>query len=413
VAGALQAVRRVLALAPAVAMQPPAPPRYRRMLQGRLARVFPVSQLTVMALRHIARWPARAGATSLGIALAVGLLVTALQSFDSVELMVDVAFFRTERQQATLNFTDEEHASALQAVEDMPGVLRAEPYRSVAVRLRNGQHARQVSIVGKPDAVDLSRVLDLDFKPITLPRAGLVINERVAQILRLRTGDVVEVEVLEGRRGVRLVPVTEVVKSYFGLTAYMHLNALDELMYGPRLTGVHIAYDAGRQGELFRAIKATPGIGSIALQRHALARFRETIAQNINYSVTIYVTLAVVIAFGVVYNSARIQLSEHARELASLRVLGFTRAEVSRVLLSELVLLTLVAIPVGWVIGYGFGWLLIQAFSSDLYRVPFVIERATYAKAALVVLLATAASALIVRRRVDRLDLVAVLKTRD
>ena len=155
----------------------------------------------------------------------------------------------------------------------------------------------------------------------------------------------------------------------------------DELMYGPRLTGVHIAYDAGRQGELFRAIKATPGIGSIALQRHALARFRETIAQNINYSVTIYVTLAVVIAFGVVYNSARIQLSEHARELASLRVLGFTRAEVSRVLLSELVLLTLVAIPLGWVIGYGFGWLLIQAFSSDLYRVPFVIERATYAKA--------------------------------
>ena len=413
VAGAVQAVRRVLALAPAVAMQPPAPPRYRRMLEGRLASVFPVSQLTVMALRHIARWPARAGATSLGIALAVGLLVTALQSFDSVELMVDVAFFRTERQQATLNFTDEKHPRALQAVEDMPGVLRAEPYRSVAVRLRNGQYARQLSIVGKPDAMELSRVLDLDFKPITLPRAGLVINERVAQILRLRTGDVVEVEVLEGRRGVRLVPVTEVIRSYFGLTAYMHLDALDELMYGPRLTGVHIAYDAGRQGELFRAIKATPGIGSIALQRHALARFRETIAQNINYSVTIYVTLAVIIAFGVVYNSARIQLSEHARELASLRVLGFTRAEVSRVLFSELVLLTLVAIPVGWVIGYGFGWLLIQAFSSDLYRVPFVIERATYAKAALVVLLATAASALIVRRRVDRLDLVAVLKTRD
>ena len=141
--------------------------------------------------------------------------------------------------------------------------------------------------------MDLSRVLDLDFEPITLPRAGLVINERVAQILRLRTGDVVEVEVLEGRRGVRLVPVTEVIRSYFGLTAFMHLDALDELMYGPRLTGVHIAYDAGRQGELFTAIKATPGIGSIALQRHALARFRETIAQNINYSVTIYVTLAV------------------------------------------------------------------------------------------------------------------------
>ena len=193
----------------------------------------------------------------------------------------------------------------------------------------------------------------------------------------------------------------------------MNIEALDQILYGPRLTGVHIAYDLRRQGELYSAIKSTPGIGSIALQRQALIRFRETIAQNINYSVTIYVTLAIIIAFGVVYNSARIQLSEHARELASLRVLGFTRGEVSRVLLTELTLVTLLAIPLGCGMGYGFGWLLIKAFSSDLYRVPFVIETATYAKATLVVLVATAASALIVRQRVDRLDLIAVLKTRD
>jgi putative ABC transport system permease protein len=164
---------------------------------------------------------------------------------------------------------------------------------------------------------------------------------------------------------------------------------------------------------LYSAIKSTPGIGSIALQGQALIRFRDTIAQNINYSVTIYVTLAIIIAFGVVYNSARIQLSEHARELASLRVLGFTRGEVSRVLLTELTLVTLLAIPVGCAVGYGFGWLLIKTFSSDLYRVPFVVETATYAKATLVVLVATAASALIVRRRIDKLDLIAVLKTRD
>ena len=413
VAGALKAVREVLALAPAVAMQPPSPTRYRQGFLGRRGAFALFSQLTVMALRHIARRPVRAGATSLGIAMGVGLLVTALLSFDSVEQMIYVAFFRTDRQHATLNFTDEKHSRALQVVERLPGVLRAEPYRSVAVRLRNEHLSRQLSIIGKPGDMDLSRVLDLDYQPVRLPASGLVINERVAQILRLRRGDVVEVEILEGRRGVRHVPVADVIKSYFGLTAFMDLAALDELMYGPRLTGVHVAYDTRFQNELFTAIKSTPGIGSIALQRHALARFRETIAQNINYSVTIYVTLAVIIAFGVVYNSARIQLSEHARELASLRVLGFTRGEVSRVLLTELALLTLIAIPLGWIIGYGFGWLLIQAFSSDLYRVPFTIERATYAKASLVVFIATAASALIVRRRVDKLDLIAVLKTRD
>ena len=413
VAGTLKAVKDVLELAPAVAMQPPAPPRYRRLFKSAGGSTIPMSQLTVMTLRHVAHRPIRAGATALGIGMGVGLLVTALLSFDSVDQMVEVAFFRTDRQHATLTFTDEKHTRALQDIERLPGVLRAEPYRSVAVRFRNEHLSRQLSIIGKPTDMDLSRVLDLDDRPVPLPASGLVINERIAEVLRLRRGDVVEMEILEGRRGIRHVPVADVIKSYFGLTAFMDLDALNELMHGPRLTGAHISYDARQQGELYAAIKSTPGIGSIALQRHALARFRETIAQNINYSVTIYVVLAVIIAFGVVYNSARIQLSEHARELASLRVLGFTRAEVSRVLLTELALLTLIAIPLGWAIGYGFGWLLIQAFSSDLYRVPFTIERATYAKASLVILVATAASALIVRRRIDRLDLIAVLKTRD
>ena len=413
VAGALKAVREVLALAPAIAMQPPAAPRYRKLFSTLSGRFSLFSQLTIMSLRDIIRRPLRAAATSLGIAMGLGLLVTALLSFDSVEHMIDVAFFRTDRQHATLTFTDEKHARTLQSVERMPGVMRAEPYRSVAARIRNGHLSRQLSIIGKPKDMDLSRVLDLDDRAIDLPPSGLVINERVALILNLRRGDVVEVDILEGRRGTRQILVADVIKSYFGLTAFMDINALDQVMYGPRLTGVHIAYDMQEQDALFTAIKSTPSIGSIALQHHALTRFRETIAQNINYSVTIYVTLAVIIAFGVVYNSARIQLSEHTRELASLRVLGFTRGEVSRVLLTELTLLTLLAIPLGWVIGYGFGWLLIKAFSSDLYRVPLVIENATYAKATLVVLAATAASALIVRRRVDNLDLIAVLKTRD
>jgi putative ABC transport system permease protein len=338
----------------------------------------------------------------------------ALFSFDSVELMIDVAFFRTEREHATLNFTDEKQPSALQAVERLPGVLRAEPYRAISVRLRNGHLTRKLAITGKPKDMELSRVLDAGLQPVVLPEAGLVIDEYLAKVLLLTRGDTVEVEFLEGRRGTRLVPVTDIIQSYFGLTAFMDLDALYRITdEGPRLNGVHIAYDEGAQHALFVAIKATPAIGSVGLQKQALKRFRATIEQNITYSVTVYVALAMIIAFGVVYNSARIQLSEHARELASLRVLGFTRGEVAGVLMTELAVLTLIAIPLGWAIGYGFGWLLIQSFSSDLYRVPFVIERSTYAKASLVVLAATAISAFIVRQRVNRLDLITVLKTRD
>lgn len=414
VVGALRAVSEVLKLAPAVAMQPPAPARYRRLLSRRLRMPIALSQLTVMTVRHLARRPLRAGLTSIGISLAIALLVTALLTFDATELMVDVAFFRADRQQATITFTDDKHVCALQVVERLPGVLRAEPYRVISVRLRNGHLSRKLAITGKPADMDLSRVIDIDFAPVTLPEAGLVVGEHVAKVLALRRGDLVEVEILQGRRGTRLIPVTDVIKSYFGLAAFMDLDALHEIADdGPRLSGVNIAYDTLAQRELFAAIKSTPAIGSIGLQRQALARFRATLAQNQSYMVSVYVALAAIIAFGIVYNSARIQLSEHARELASLRVLGFTRAEVSRVLLAELALLTLLAIPLGCAIGYGFGWLLIDTFSSDLYRVPFIIERATYAKASLVVLAATAASALVVRRRVDRLELIAVLKTRD
>lgn len=413
VAGAAKAVRDVLALAPAVAMQAPAPTRYRKLFSGRHAYLTMMSQLTIMALRHMIRRPVRSISTSTGIAMAVGLLITALLSFDSIEQMIDVAFFKTDRQQATLAFTDGKDMRAFLSVARLPGVLRAEPYRSVAVRLRHEHRSRQLSIVGKVADMDLSRILDRDHRPIPLPPDGLILNDHVAQLLMARKGDILDVEILDGRRGVRRLVVTEIVNSYFGLTAFMELGALNRLMLDAQLTGVHIAYDRQEEANLFAAIKATPGIGSIALQPQALRRFRDTIAQNINYSVTIYVALAIIIAFGVAYNSARIQLSEHARELASLRVLGFSRTEVSRVLLTEFVLLTFIAIPLGWVIGCAFGWLLIQAFSSDLYRVPFVIERGTYAKASLVVLAATAVSALLVRRRINRLDLIAVLKTRD
>ncbi len=414
VIGAVRAVTQVLQLAPAVAMQPPAPVSYRRLFKGWPRLPIRASQLSIMALRQMVRRPLRAGLTSLGVSLGVALLVMALLSFDSVELMIDIAFFRTERQHATLIFADDKHPRAVQAAERLPGVLRAEPYRTISVRLRNGHLTRKLAITGKPRDMDLSRVLDIDSRPAVLPEGGLMIDARVAEVLALKRGDMVDVEFLEGRRGTRLVPVTDIIQSYFGLMAFMDLDALHGITdEGPRVTGVHIAYDTRAQHELFTAIKATPAIGSIGLQNKALTRFRATIEQNMNYMVTVYATLAVIIAFGVVYNSARIQLSEHARELASLRVLGFTRAEVASVLLTELALLTAVAIPLGWVIGYGFGWLLMQAFSSDLYRVPFTISPATYAKASLVVLAATTASALIVRQRINKLDLIAVLKTRD
>lgn len=412
-AGSARAILVVVRLAPAVAMQPPAPTRYR-LIPGDRVLSTRLSQLTLMALRYLLRWPLRAATTALGISFAVALLVTALFSFDSIDVMVDTVFFRAERQDATLVFAGPRGADALQAVARLPGVMRVEGFRATQVVLRNAHRERRVTIATVPPAADLARILDVDLSPVAPPASGLMISERVAYRLQLRVGDVVEVKLLEYGGRLATVPVMAIVRSYVGLAVYMSPEALDRLIGdGPRLSGARIAFDPQGRDDLYAAIKVTPAIGGIALQTVSRRKFHETIGENITTMTIVYVALAVIITFGVVYNSARIQLSERARELASLRVLGFTRGEVSGVLLTELAVVAFLAQPMGWALGTGFSWSVVHGFESDLFRIPFVIERSTFAIASLVVIAIAVLSALIVRRRVDRLDLVRVLKTRD
>lgn len=412
--GALKSVSEAVALPPAVAMQPAAPVRYRRATAlGRLVAKL-VSQLTVMALRHLVRWPIRSGLTCLGISLPVALLMTAMFSSGSVNKMIDTLFFRSDRQDANIAFNSALQPSAIHGVRQLPGVLAAEPYRIAAVDLVHGSRIRRLAITGKPSHGELSRLLDLDLKPVELPGHGLILTERVANHLNARNGDLVTVRLLEEGGHETTVPVVDVVQSYVGLGAYMELDALDRLSRnGPRLSGVYVELDTDRIEELYSVVKSTPVISSVSLRTVSLQKIRYTIERNIAVMTFVYTILAVIIAFGVVYNSARIQLSERARELASLRILGFTQGEVSRVLVVELAILTLVAQPVGWLLGYGFARAVVTGFQNDLFRIPFVVEPAAPAWASITVVSAAAVSAIIVLARVRRLDMIRVLKTRE
>jgi len=413
-AGAARAIWSVVTLPAAVAMQPPAPTRYRTFFAGGAAYLRFLSQLTVMALRHLVRWPVRTLLTTIGTAMSVALLVTALFSFDSIDFMIDTIFFQVERQDATITFGQDLSPRAMAAIERLPGVMRAEPYRSTGVILRNGHRERRLAISTVPDGADLGRILDIDLKPVEPPAVGLLVSERVAMLLALRVGDKVEVELLQKDHRIETVPVTAIVQSFVGLAVTMRSDALDRLLGdGPRVSGARISVDTSSLADLYRAVKETPAVASIALQDASRQRFRETIEQNITIMTTVYTALAIIITFGVVYNSARIQLSERARELASLRVFGFTRGEVSGVLITELGVMVLLAQPLGWLFGYLFSWSVVKGFESDLFRVPFVINMSTFAFSSLVVVAVAAVSAMIVRRRVDHLDLVRVLKTRE
>ncbi len=414
VAGAAKSIWSSVALPPAVAMRPPAPTTYRNTFVGALQRLGVFSQLSIMAFRHLLRWPVRSFLTMLGTAMSVALLITSLFSYDSIDYMIDAIFFRADRQDATITFSVDRGPQALIAAAAMPGVMRAEPYRTTPVNLRHGHRELRMSLTGVTPDSDLSRVLDLDLFPVATPENGVILSERVASKLKLEPGMTVEVELLERDKRLEEVTVVGVAQSYIGLNAYMHIDALDRLLRdGRQISGARISVDEAMLDELYDVIKSTPVIASIALQGVSRDRFRATIEENITTMSTIYVALAVIITFGVIYNSARIQLSERARELASLRVFGFTRAEVSSVLIIELALIVAVAQPVGWLIGYGLSWSVMQGLQSDLFRVPLIIYTSTFATASLVVVAAAVASVLIVRRRVDHLDLVRVLKTRE
>jgi putative ABC transport system permease protein len=414
VAGAIKAVTDAAFLPPAVAMSPPAPARYRKVLGGRFDFATVLRKATVMVSRHLWHWPFRTASSILGTAFAVAILVGTLWSFGSVEFMIDVTFHRADRQDASISFVEAKPASALASVGRLPGVMQTEPFREAAVRIRKAQRERLVGLTGKPAEADLSRVLGLDLVPVTLPETGVALSDMLADVLDARPGDMVEIDVLEGDRRQVTAPVTAVVQGYLGLMAFMDIAALNRLLgEGEMITGMHLAFDESQKDALFAQIKETPSASFIALQRVSLAKFRETLARNLLIMVSVYMSLAAIIAFGVVYNFSRISLSELGREMASLRVLGFTRGEVSALLFTELAIVTLLAQPIGWLIGYGFAYAMVQGFATELYRVPLVVGREVYAYASLVVMTAAAASALVVRRRVDRLDLIAVLKTRE
>ena len=413
-AGAVRAVSEVVKLPPAVAMLPPAPPKYRHFLPPSLSLERMFSQPFVMMLRNMVRHPFRTGFTVLGIAMATGILLVSLFLRDTIEQVIDVTYFLADRQDATIKLAERRPADVLYDVAHLPGVIAVESSREMMVRIRHGSVERRILLTGKPRAAELSRVIDTDLRPVVLPEEGLAISAWLAKLLGVHVGDTVEIDLLEGQHRTVTLPVTATIEDYFGIRGTMDSQALARLMREePATNSVHVSLDSNALDAFYGAIKKMPIVAGLALQRVSLANFRDATGIVLTLMGSIYTGLAAVIAFGVVYNNARISLSESARDLASLRVLGFTSAEVLKILLLELAFLTLLAQPLGWAIGYGLGWIMKMRLATEVMRVRGVIEPFTYAVASVIVIAAALFSALVVRRRVYALDLVAVLKTRD
>jgi putative ABC transport system permease protein len=412
--GALNAVRRVAALPPAEAMRPEPPAHYRRSLLERAGLERLLSAPVRMIIRNVGRHPVRAATSVIGIAASVSMLILGTFFLDAIAVLMEQQFFVMQRQDVTVNFVLPASGRSLYELQRMPGVIHAEPTRAVPARLRFEQRSRIISLQGLVAEPELNRVVDVNAGEVRLPPDGLVLSLMLSDILGARVGQYVRVEVLDGRRRSVDVRVAGIVEEYMGTSAYMEIDALRRLAgEGDTLSGAFLRVDPAQSAALYAHLKDTPAVAGVALKRTAIESFDKTLAETFYVMIFFNLLFSGVIAFGVVYNAARVSLSERSRELASLRVLGFTRGEISFILLGELASVTLMAIPIGMVMGYIFAGALVAAFNTELYRFPLVVSPRTFAYAASAVLVAAAMSGLAVRRRLDHLDLVAVLKTRE
>jgi putative ABC transport system permease protein len=412
--GAIAAARRAGRLAPAEAMRPPSPPLFRRR-----AAIFPalarwLDQPTRIVLRQVMRRPLRAFLTSLGAATSVAVLVTALQWIDAVNLIVEDFFYRQQHQDVTVGLVEPARDDVVRAALRLPGVLAVEPHRVVAARLTHEQRSRREAVIGLPANGQLETLHTADGDVVTVPEDGLLLSSALAEILDAGVGDTITVEELEGRRSRIDVPVAAVYDTYIGTSAYMNLAALTRAIGEPATANtLLLRLDPASSATFFAELKTIPAIGGATVKAAAVDMFHETMGETMLVFVSFYVFFSCTLAIGVVYNNLRIALSERGRELATLRVLGFRTGEITYMLLGEAALLVLLALPIGALLGWALASLMAASFATELFRVPVVIQNDTYAYAMLVAVAAAVASALLVQRRLQRLDLIAVLKTRE
>jgi len=415
IAGTLAAVLRAARLPPADAMRPEQPSSYRPALLERLGLQVLFSPAIRMMLRHLERQPLRTTLSVVGVAVAVAVLVLGNFTVDSLNYVMETQFEVAQRQELSVSFIEDTTSDVTSDLTHLPGVRFVEPFRALPIRASSKHHSRRLALIGLPDEQRLFRVLDVAGRQTEIGAAGgIVVSSKLAEALEVGLGDSITVEVLKESRPVVNLPIVAMVDDFSGISAYASIGTTWRIMQDETISGSYLAADDARLDALYSALKRSPRVASVTVKRAALESFRQTVAENLLRMRLFNVFFACAIAFGVVYNAARIALSERSRELATLRVIGFRRSEISLILLGELAIITAVAIPLGLLLGYGLAAFVIEVgFDTELFRIPLVISRQTYGFAAIVTGLAAIVSGLIVRRRLDRLDLVSVLKSRE
>jgi putative ABC transport system permease protein len=413
-AGALIAVREAVRLPPAEAMRPPAPTVYRRSVVERLGLASLAGPSGLMILREVERRPLRTLLSSVGIAGALALVVLGRFGIDSLDSYLEGSLRREQRYDLAVSFVRPVSPRALRQLAAIPGVRRAEGTRAAPARIRFGHRTRDVALVGLPPGATLRRLLRPGSGDVSLPEEGILLTRKLGEVLGLRPGDRAEVEIREGARPVARPVVEGFVDDAVGLQIYAREDVV-ALLEGDlgALGSVNLSVDPLHAAAVEQRLRRLPLVIDVSDLRADIRRLRDMNASMMDIWTTISIVMGATVIFGVIYNNARIALATRSRDLASLRVLGFSQGEISSILIGGMSIELAIAIPLGLYLGHEWARLFFRSVDQEQFRWAVYVAPSTYLMAAAVGLLAAAASALWVRRNVDRLDLIGVLKTRE
>jgi len=413
--GALFAVRSAVRLPPAEAMRPPAPARYRRGLVERLGVNTLAGAAGMMVLREIERRPLRTALSSLGIAGAVALIIFGHFGLDSLDNYLEVQYRREQRQDLALTFERPVAPRVVAQLAALPGVITAEAVRAVPARVHHEHRWRDSVLMGLPSTATLRRLVERGGRAVAIPDDGVLVTAALGKILHLAAGDRLDVELLEGDHRTVQATVAGFVDEAVGLQLYGRFETVSALAGDlGAVSSALLRVDPARRAQVEQVLRRSPRIIDVSDVAADMQRLRDMNGAAMDIWTAISIGMAACVIFGVIYNNARIALAVRSRELASLRVLGLSRGEISGILIGGLAVEVALAVPAGLALGRGWAEVFFtRAVDQETFRFQVLVESRTYALAALVALLAAAASAMWVRRSVDRLDLIGVLKTRE
>ena len=413
-AGGLFVLRRVFVFTPAESMRPPVSPDYQRV--GNIGKIFNsvLDQPSRMVLRRFTRQPGRMMGAIIGIATGMALSVAMIGIMSGFDKMIDLSFNVIDRSDVTVSFNEVLSEKAIFDLKNIRGVIEVEPVHIVPVIFRNGLFNYRGSINGIVDSPRLNRAVNEDFSTIQMRKGGIILSQALANKLSVQAGDILTVEVREGSRSVLQIPVTGIAKTELGAPAYMDLQDLNRILNAPHtVSAIYLRIDMAQSAAIYRILKKMPTVAGVSLKSDARAALQKQMDTGAGAMRYIMAAIAAIITFGIVYNAARIAYAERARDLASLRVIGFTHGETAFVLLGELAIVTLLALPIGAVMGYFLSFAVAKGFSTDLYQISPTVSTESYGVAIIAVLFAAIASGWLVQRDIKNAKIITALKTRE